>query len=253
MRLVTVSNNTADANSNIVRSDSTLNYNVSNGTFTYKDTVEGINVAFGAGSLNAGASNAAQSVYDVTEGGTNYRLTLNKPGSSNPTIALTYASYGRWQRMQTVSADARDRWFAWGVRTNAFQIPTGTGQFNGVLVGSGVTTNGGALYSLTGTSSFDVDFGAATFTGSLHPIGTNLSTSAVRDFGSYSVTGGLMDLDGGLAGNVVDGSANYLGFFEGALFGPQATEIGGSFGFRSSSAVTGTTVNLSGAVLGKRP
>lgn len=245
-------NGTAATASTIVRSDSTLSYNASTGGYTYADSNAGINVAFGAGNLNAGASNSSVSVYDVTVGGTSYRLTMSKAGSSNPQIALTYTSYGRWQQYQTASVDARDRWFAFGVRTNAFQIPTGTAHFDGILVGSGATNNGGALYSLTGTSAFDIDFGAATFTGSLHPIGTNLSTLASRDFGSYAITGGLMDLDGGLAGNVVDGSANYLGFFEGALYGPQATEIGGSFGFQSSSSVTSTTVNLTGAVVGKR-
>ncbi len=246
-------NGTAAADSDMVRGDNILRYDADTGSFTYLDDVEEINTRFSPGSLNASASNAAVSVYELALGGTNYRLTLLKPGAENPDIALTYTSYGRWQQMQGSTADARDRWFAWGVRTNAFQIPTGTGHFDGLLVGTGTTTNGGAQYSLTGTSSFDVDFGAATFTGALHPIGTDLSTSAMRDFGAFSVTGGIMDLDGGLAGNVMDGSDNYLGFFEGALYGPQATELGGTFGFRSRSTVNSTTVNLTGAVVAKQP
>jgi hypothetical protein len=154
--------------------------------------------------------------------------------------------------MQNGATNAKDRWFVWGVRTNAFQIPTGTAHYDGIVAGKGVTYNGGATYSLSGTSSFDVNFGSATFVGAIHPIGTDLATSATRDFGTFSVASGIMDLDGGLAGNVVDGSSNYLGFFEGALYGPQATEIGGSFGFQSSSSVNSTTVNLTGAVVGKR-
>ncbi len=42
-----------------------------------------------------------------------------------------------------------------------------------------------------------------------------------------------MDADGGLAADVVTG-ATYLGFFEGALYGPQANEVGGTFGFVST-------------------
>ncbi|MBO9670099.1 MAG: hypothetical protein J7485_06255 [Sphingobium sp.] len=259
-------NGTASSGSTFLRSDGRLKFDASANSYTYVQLTQngntwsevgGSSTAFPASSLNSGASNSSVAVYDVTNSGTAYRLTLMKAGASNPTIQLSYASYGRWQQMQNGSTDAKDRWFAWGVRTNAFQIPTGTGHFDGILVGKGATDQGGAAYDLTGTSTFDVNFGAATFTGSLHPIGKDLSTLATRDFGTYSVTGGLMDIDGGLAASVVDGSSNYLGYFEGALYGPTAQEIGGTFGFKSGiyqpwdPGYAGMT-NLSGAVVGKR-
>jgi hypothetical protein len=248
---------TAASGSVMVRGDGVLSYNVSTQGYNFADSSNSINMAFPANSLNSGASTSSVAIYDVTNSGTSYRLTLLKPGSSNPTIALSYVSFGRWQQMQTASADAVDKWFAWGVRTNGFQIPTGSGHYDGILVGKGANAQGGAQYDLTGTSAFDVNFSAATFTGSLHPIGKDLSTLATRDFGTFSVTGGLVDADGGLSANVVDGSANYLGFVEGALYGSSAQEIGGTFGFKSGQYNTwdsnyATTTNLTGAFVGKR-
>ncbi|HEY1125226.1 MAG TPA: transferrin-binding protein-like solute binding protein [Sphingobium sp.] len=250
-------NGTAPSGSAVQRSDGTMRYDAGTGAYTFTDTGSTTSTLFPAASQNAGASSSSFAVYDVVSGGTSYRLTLLKPGASNPTIQLSYTSFGRWQQAQNGVTDAKDRWFAWGVRTNAFQIPTGTGHYDGILVGKGTTDQGGAAYDLTGTSAFDVNFGAATFTGSLHPIGKDLSTLATRDFGTYSVTGGLMDLDGGLNADIVDGSSNYLGYFEGALYGPNAQEIGGVFGFKSGQFQVwdpgyATAVNLSGAVVGKK-
>jgi hypothetical protein len=250
-------NGTATSGSTILRADGVLQVNVSTGNYAYVDLNTSSSTAFPASSLNSGASTSSLAVYDVASGGTSYRLTLLKPGASNPTITLNYVSFGHWQQFQNGATDAKDRWFAWGVRTNAFQIPTGTGHYDGIIVGKGATASGGAAYDLTGASTFDVNFGAATFTGSLHPMGKDLSTLATRDFGTYSVTGGFMDLDGGLTADVRDGSSNYLGFFEGALYGPHAEEIGGTFGFKTGEfqpweAGYATTVNLTGAVVGKR-
>jgi len=252
-------NGTVGAGSIILRSDGSLKFDASTPGFVFKDALNknaGTSTAFPASTLNAGASTNSVAVYDMVGGGTPYRLSLLKPGSGNPTIALSYASFGHWQQMQNGGVDAQDRWFAWGTRTNAFQIPTGTGHFDGIIAGTGAVDGGGAAYTLTGTSSFDVNFGAATFSGTLHPIGTDRSTLATRDFGTFSVNAGIMDRDGGLSGNVATGST-YLGWFEGALYGPQATEIGGTFGFVSTQLNSWdpgyqTKTNLTGVIVGKR-
>lgn len=249
---------TAASGSTVLRSNGSLNFDASANSYTYVDANAGINSLFPSSSLNSGASNSSVAVYDISGGGTSYRLTLSKPGAGNPTIALNYVSFGRWQQFQTATTDTRDRWFAWGVRSNGFQIPTGSGHYDGILLGKGVTANNaGPQYDLTGTSTFDVNFGAATFTGSIHPIGTDLQAHTTRDFGTFAMSGGVMDVDGGLSANFFDGSNQYLGFFEGALYGPRAEEVGGSFSLISGVypgnwSQYGTAATLTGVVVGKR-
>ena len=252
-----VSNGVAAADAELFRSNAEISYDPVTGAYRYQDSAASIDQSFAPGSRDANASSSATTVYKITGGdGTAYTLSLSQPGSGNPEIALTYTSLGRWQRAHTSAAVGLDRWFAWGVRTNGFQIPTGSASFTGILKGSGVTMNGGAAYSLSGTSAFDVNFAAATFTGSLHPIGSSLIDGSTRDFGSFTFDRGAMDINGGLTGDIINGSANYLGFFEGALYGPQAQEVAGSFGLQTEASSSGVVSNnaaiLSGVVAAVR-
>jgi hypothetical protein len=237
----------------LYRSDSNLIYDRSAASYRYVDTNNSIDTTFTAANKSVAQSNTNVDVYQMTGGnGINYKLTLSKPGSGNQQIALTYISFGHWEQAQSVSADARDRWFAYGVRTNAFQIPTGTGHFEGILVGKGTVVDGSQMYSVTGTSSFDVNFGAATFTGALNPIGVSLANGATRNFGTFTLDSGLMDKDGGLTASLgnAGNSGSYAGYFEGALYGPHATEIGGTFGLQTGGWPFDVIIN--GAVAAKR-
>jgi len=242
-----------------IRSDSAFAVNPDSGQFTYVDGARSISTQFGPTSRVASESTSAVDVYRITDtDGLTYTLTLNKAGAGNPTIALTYASFGHWEKAQGTTTDRLDRWFAWGIRTNGFQIPTGTGHFDGIVRGTAARFNGGEVYSLSGTSRFDMNFSAGSFTGSINPIGTSLANGSTRDFGTFGLVDGVIDVDAGLNANIVDGSNAYLGFFEGALFGPQATELGGSFGFQTEP--TNGTISpssngaiLNGVVVARRP
>jgi hypothetical protein len=239
----------------LLRSDGVLSYNAAQSSFRYQDEGRGIDTTFGSANRDVGASAGNLEVYRVNAGnGLSYSLSLNKAGAANSAIALSYASFGRWQQIQSGSPRL-DRWFAWGIRTNGFQIPTGTGQFSGIIRGTAASMNGGPTYSLTGTSSFAVNFGAGTFTGSLNPIGTSDVNGSQRNFGTFAFARGTMDLDAGLKADVVTGGGAYLGFFEGALYGPTASEIGGSFGFQTHAggdASAPDAAYLSGVTVGKR-
>ena len=230
-----------------------LSYDATQGSYRYQDSDRGIDTSFGAANLDAGASTSSLAVYKLTGGdGLSYTLSLNKAGASNPAITLSYASFGRWERAQAPGSDRLDRWFTWGIRTNGFQIPTGTGEFAGIIRGTAAQFGGGATYALSGTSNFSVDFGAGSFTGSLNPIGTSNVDGSTRNFGTFNFDRGAMDVDAGLTADVVNGSNAYLGFFEGALYGPEATEIGGTFGFQTAPGDASSTYYLSGATVGKR-
>jgi hypothetical protein len=249
---------TSAADALLLRSAASLDYDAALGTLRYVDSDRSIDTVFAAADLDAGASNTAIAVYRMTDvGGLAYTLSLNRAGAGNPAIALSYASFGHWERAQAAGSDRIDRWFAWGLRTNGFQIPAGTGQFDGIIRGTAARLNGGAVYTLSGTSSFAMDFGAGSFTGSLSPIGTSLADGAQRNFGTFSFARGTIDLDAGLSADIVNGSNAYLGFFEGALFGPDATEVGGSFGFQTENTDSGNppganAAYLSGVIVGKR-
>jgi hypothetical protein len=248
----------AGGNGAILRSDGTFAYDATDGSFTYADSARGISTRFSSASRVTAETTSALSVYRITgSDGLTYKLTLNKAGAGNPAIALSYASFGRWEKLQGPSSDRLDRWFAWGIRTNGFQIPTGTGTYSGLIRGTGALMNGGATYALSGTSSFSMNFGAQTFTGSLNPIGTSLVNGSQRDFGTFNFASGTIDIDAGLNANIVNGSNAYLGFFEGALYGPKATEVAGSFGMQTQNTDGGTTPSstaayLTGVIVGTR-
>lgn len=236
-----------------LRSDSQLKYTASSQAYDYLDVARGISTRFAPSDLVPGETNNNIAVYRMTAlDGLTYKLSLNKPGSGNSGIALTYASFGHWERLQAPGSEKLDRWFAWGIRTNGFQIPTGTATYSGIIRGTGTRFGGGEQYALTGTSSLSMDFGASSFTGSLSPIGTSLANGSTHAFGTYSVTRGAVDLDGGLTADIANGNGNYLGFFEGALFGPTASEVGGSFGFQTDTYSDANTVHLNGVMVGKR-
>jgi hypothetical protein len=241
-----------------LRAEAELRYAASTQSYRYVDSARSIDTSFTPANLVAGETTDALAVYRMTAmDGLTYKLSLNKAGSGNSTIALTYASFGHWERLQAAGSDKLDRWFTYGIRTNGFQIPSGTGTYVGIIRGTANRFNGGALYSLAGTANFALDFGNSSFTGSISPVGTSLADGSTRNFGSFTFARGAIDLDAGLNADIVNGSNAYLGYFQGALYGPTASEIGGSFGMQtentdSGSAPGANAAYLTGVIVGTR-
>lgn len=203
-------------------------------------------------------SNANIAVYSIVgSDGLRYKLTLSNPGSGNNDIAMTYTSFAIWERPQSDGVFTWERTFAWGVGTDPLLVPrTGSAHYEGILRGTAVAMeDGGPVYTLAGSSTFDVNFAGGNVTGSLHPIGTDRSTGGVRDFGAFALGRPVASLPS-VSADIVDAQGRYLGNFAGSLFGPRATEIGGSFGFKSEfftpdSPPSANAVFMSGAVLAK--
>lgn len=241
-----------------LRSGAKLSYDAALNGYKYADSARSIDTSFKPADLVAGETTSSLAVYKMTAlDGFTYKLSLNKAGAGNPTINLSYASFGRWERLQKGTDPKLDRWFTWGIRTNGFQIPTsGTGTYVGLIRGTATRFNGGATYTLAGTSNLAVNFANSSFTGSLSPVGTSLVDGSTRNFGNFTFARGAMDLDAGLTADIVNGSNAYLGFFEGALYGPTASEIAGSFGFQTESNDAGTPSSnaayLNGVIVGTR-
>jgi hypothetical protein len=182
-----------DADNNVETSDrpsrsgASLSYDADSGDLTYSSS-DGINQVFTPDDRIAAESNTSVSVYGITASdGTPYKLMLFNPGSSNTEFALTYSSFGLWQRPSGPGFSTRERYFTWGFPTESLLVPrTGTARFDGIIKGTAVSLEpGGPAYALSGTSRFDVNFAAAGFTGSLTPVGTELGSGVVRNFGTF--------------------------------------------------------------------
>jgi hypothetical protein len=213
-------------------------------------------VSFGAGDRVAAESNNRYTVYQTGSGTTVDRLLLYRPGSGNDQLALTYASFGAFQRVS--GADRRVDWFAYGVRTVASGMPrTGQATYAAVLNGTALTGHAGdAPLSVEGDGRFLFNFQNMLFTGFMDPVGVD-SSGTRTSFGRYDFNMGFVRPDDATASF----SASFLrngqevvqGGLGGFFAGPNGEEIGGTFGTLfvppGSNAFTGTLI---GSFVGRR-
>lgn len=243
------------------RSGTTLAYDASSKSFTYHDVFAG-DLTYAPSDKVASLSDAKFDVYQhQASDGTLYRLSLYKPGTGNPELALTYASFGAWGRPPTAGAFPAaipNHYFVWGVATDPNLFPrTGTGHYDGVIYGDAHASSGGSTidYELGGKSSFDLDFVHLGFAGRLDFTGRDIATNAVSNLGSYALDRGYVS-GSGLSADITDGT-HTLGYFDGMLFGPTASELGGTFvirfPFATNTSPPGTVVTeATGVTIAKR-
>lgn len=196
-------------------------------------------------------SNASETVYRINPSdGYVYRLTLFNSGTGNTALPLTYVSFGNFQRDQTPSAYALNRYFVWGFPTTNLQMPrTGSANYNGIIRGTAVAT-GQEVYRLSGTSRFAANFQTGQLTGTLSPVGTSLTSALTQNFGDFQLVNGMILTQEIRAdfSNALGGTGSIRGLF----FGPDAAELGAIFYGRSSSAPDAWI--LDGAIVaGKAP
>jgi hypothetical protein len=197
---------------------------------------------------NVTGSNAAITAYNKTSGNVSDDLVLFNPGASNTRMALSYVSYGAWQRITDNGAtlDVAEQFFVYGIRQAVNQPSTGSGSYTTIV--DGLWTNPNGVYSLAGTSSFTADFGAKTVATTIDLAGTNVVTNAPLSFARFDGAGTIATLGGGFSGNFTQvGNAGdgqvYSGGFNGAFFGPQGQEVGYTFSLTApGGAATGVVV-----------
>ena len=179
-------------------------------------------------------------------------LELYKAGPANTELALTYASFGHWAG--TMAGSTQDYYFTYGFVTgdNFLAARTGTAHYEGLAYGTGVNSDASAHYDVKGTSSFNVDFGAQSFGGALALAGTERTSGAKANFGSFDVAGTLSAWDSSLQGTVSRAGTN-LGSLAAQFFGPDAQELAGTF-YVNTPAGNGDAkaMNIQGAVVTKR-
>jgi hypothetical protein len=162
---------------------------------------------------------------------------------TGPATGFTYASYGAWTTGATeASGDQRfgTLYFSYGVRTQAADMPkTGSASYALQLSGDG----GGAAVS--GTGNITANFAAGTIGASLAPTYI-YGPNRISIFANLSGTGTIDSANSAFAATVAgDGYSGSLG---GIFYGPQATEVGGSFVLTAPNG----SVAAVGALLGRR-
>ena len=157
---------------------------------------------------------------------------------SNGASGLRFSSLGVWDRADLATGTINQMAaISFGSRTLASDVPrTGTGTYQGFLIGNAIETGG--QFAISAGATATADFGARSIafqsTGSTK---TDRSTGvAVADTG-YNVTGTLTYSAGSntLAGTLTSANGK-TGTAGGAFYGPQAAEMGVTFSLSSGGA-----------------
>ena len=178
-------------------------------------------------------------------------LYIENPESPESRINLTYASFASWIPTPYSSNGFSALSIIYGDLTAPSQMPkTGTAAYSGTILGT--AEKNGMGYSLSGTSTFDVNFVNGAVTGNASMTGSPFqSTSGLPPF-----TVGLDLVDGHIlrgtpiwSGSVRSGG-QHVGTIDARFYGPAAAEMAG---FWDASVVQGADmINMAGTVFGKK-
>lgn len=217
-----------------ISSARTLSYNANNDSFTLRIVQADVNhqEVFAPSDIDAGSSDANFTVYDKS----NELLILLNPHA--PLLDLEYVTLGGW--VSSTASTQRDISFGYaagGVQTPDSDMPTtGTASYEGEISGTGITKPTGVLYLIAGTIDIDADFGTGDVTSTITVLREDYNTSQMYApylFESNGTISGSTNLFGGTIISL-DGS-NLSGRVDGAFFGPNADEVGGSFNASNSN------------------
>jgi hypothetical protein len=232
-----------------------LAYDATTGSYTVSDA-NGASASFLPETRSPGESTTTVSVYNTGSSGTLDKLALFNPGAGNPSLQLSYVSYGAWRHSVSngTGIDHSFQYFVYGIRQDANQPSTGSGSY--AIQVDGTWSNPDGIYLLSspsGSSTFTADFSNKTVTTTLQLRGTNSTApgGGIKSLGRFDGTGTIAALGGGFSGSFTqsgtDGNGNvYTGGFAGAFFGPHGEEMG--YTFQLTSPTGGTAA---GAVVGK--
>jgi hypothetical protein len=229
---------------NFAQATSTVVYDPATDTYTVRDTGSlTTKSSFGPANIDAGASDAAFTVYSKNSGKETFRL-LNQ-SALNPLIVLSYVDYGQWRRTSTANGvtSVNDTYLVFGQKTPKGSVPTsGTGYYNTVVDGTFI--NKIQNYAVGGSGTFTASFFNGTISYSNSATGVGERDGATIDFGTMTGSGSIAR-SGSFKGT---GSADTQGYsmdVAGSFYGPSAQEVGGLFHMRGNGG-TGE-----GALVGK--
>ncbi|HTN14436.1 MAG TPA: transferrin-binding protein-like solute binding protein [Sphingomonadaceae bacterium] len=194
-------------------------------------------IDFSSANRVSAESNASYTVYRKTTGSTVDELRVYNPGAANPTIALTYSSFGIWttraSQSGTSNIETTKNYFAYGLITDPTIFPTtGTASYNGIILGSGKSiTSEGNYYDVSGTFGANVNFSTLAITGSLSPTIRNVATSQLLALpSSWTFNGQIAASSSSFGMGTPSLGAGSEGInMAGHFYGPTANEMAGDF------------------------
>ncbi|MEM7568582.1 MAG: transferrin-binding protein-like solute binding protein [Pseudomonadota bacterium] len=220
-----------------------LDYDAGDDSYTVSINQGGISrtETFGPGDIDAAASSNVFTGY--TRG--DQIFALLRP--DNPTQPLSFVGYGAWQESTTQGASVlfQTAFFTYGILTAANDIPRqDSAQYSGFV--DGFWNPGDGLHVLSGTANFDANFGNNLISGTLVMSGESITDASVRAFGTFDAVGTISASENEFSGTLQNRvSATNTGFFDGAFFGPNAEELGGSFRLTGFGEAAGVFVGAS--------
>ena len=235
--------------SNNARVTATVKYDATTHSYIVRDTGNvSATSSFGPGNVVAGESNASYTVYRKTGGGSTETLTLLNPGATNPTIQLSYVSFGHWRKITPGGGNfgdtaQSDTYFVYGFKTPKGSMPvTGTATYTTLL--DGTYTDPDRSYDIDGAGTLTANFASNTLGFSASATATPASGPGFH-FGTINGTGTIKSSASSFTASGNNGT--YGMSVAGYFFGPAANEVGGVF------QIGGPRGNGNGAMVGKQP
>ncbi len=232
----------------------TVHYDATTGTYVVNDGQQ--NISFSRGEYVAAKSSAAYTFY--VDAATAATLKLLNQSSTNPVIALTYVTYGKWSPKPQSPIVLNDNYVVFGSITPPSAVPRSGSASYGFIVDGTYQLNGAPTssktYALSGNGQLTANFASATTAISLTPVATNTVNGSKIQFGTLT-GGGFIDASTSSWGatsrtRAADGTKTLFSA-TGNFYGPQAQEIGAAFTLTQTLG-TQTIGAGAGAIVGKK-
>ena len=202
-----------------------ISYDKASGAYTVRDPAYG----FASPSLRRTGTSGIYDVHSRSSRGIVDEIRIYNPArAAAGAVPLTYVNFGMWTHREGTPATTRQYAFVYGYPTSESAMPrSGTASYRTMVNGSSIAVGSHPqTREIGGTASFNVDFAAGT-------VSTQLNLAYI---GSGQPSIPTYSGSGSISANQFGGSltsSDYLfvgGSFAGAFFGPNAQEMGYSFG-----------------------
>jgi C-lobe and N-lobe beta barrels of Tf-binding protein B len=231
----------------------TIHYDAASQTYVFSDGPEGYypRYSFSPNEIVTTQSTAAYTVYRDRNSGAGTLKLLNQ-SPTNPVIALTYVTYGKWTQPPTPDVKVADNYMVFGQITPPASVPrSGSASYKAIL--DGTYQQASSIYRLSGNAVFAANFGTGTMGLTVTPVATSLSNGSTLSFGTLTGSGFIYFDSSSFNATSRTRSADgvkTLFSAQGNFFGPQANEIGGVF---TLTKTLGSTFGSgAGAFVGKK-